>query len=349
MDLSKVETLTYLKDGWLPRSDVGLIYGPYGTGKTTLALGLSLALAKGEPFLDRSTPGEKLKSLFIATDSGVTPLKKALEDLGVDPDDPLLKPGHPDQMIWIWGAAADQGHQSWCADINGVVELRRFVLENNIAATFADSAKSISSAAGWKYTDNDAVRELLRYMREGICAPLNHSIVLLSHDGTSPGAHSGAKSWAEDTSMVISLTRTLDHDGRQVGVDVEFKKDRAATVDPHRKLTFSLNREKGGLLLSPDVESVGTCSEAIIDVLYKAHQNGRNSLRRKSIVDEVWAAHRRSQKTVDNTLGAMVAKKELTKPKPGIYSLSPSMLQRLTSNRDLSLEGSNKERRQSQP
>ena len=349
MDLSKVETLTYLKDGWLPRSDVGLIYGPYGTGKTTLALGLSLALAKGEPFLDRSTPGEKLKSLFIATDSGVTPLKKALEDLGVDPDDPLLKPGHPDQMIWIWGAAADQGHQSWCADINGVVELRRFVLENNIAATFADSAKSISSAAGWKYTDNDAVRELLRYMREGICAPLNHSIVLLSHDGTSPGAHSGAKSWAEDTSMVISLTRTLDHDGRQVGVDVEFKKDRAATVDPHRKLTFSLNREKGGLLLSPDVESVGTCSEAIIDVLYKAHQNGRNSLRRKSIVDEVWAAHRRSQKTVDNTLGAMVAKKELTKPKPGIYSLSPSMLQRLTSNRDLSLEGSNKEIRQSQP
>ena len=96
--------------------------------------------------------------------------------------------------------------------------------------------------------------------------------------------------------------------------------------------------------MSPEVESVGTCSEAIIDVLYKAHQNGRSSLRRKSIVDEVWAAHRRSQKTVDNTLGAMVAKKELTKPKPGIYSLSPSMLQLLTSNRDLSLEGSNKER-----
>ena len=32
------------------------------------------------------------------------------------------------------------------------------------------------------------------------------------------GTHAGAKSWAEDPSMVISLDRALDHDGRQVGV-----------------------------------------------------------------------------------------------------------------------------------
>ena len=186
-------------------------------------------------------------------------------------------------------------------------------------------------------------------MREGICQPLNHSICLLSHDGTGNGTHAGAKSWAEDPSMVICLSRALDNDGRQGGVTAEFKKDRAATVDPHRKLTFSLNRENGGFLLSPEVELVGTCSEAIIDVLYKAHQNGRDRLRRKSIVDEVWAAYRRSQSTVDNTLGQMVARKELTKPKPGSYSLSSSMLQRLTSNRDLYSEVSNRERKQLEP
>ena len=101
--------------------------------------------------------------------------------------------------------------------------------------------------------------------------------------------------------------------------------------------------------MSPEVELVGTCSEAIIDVLYKAHQNGRDRLRRKSIVDEVWAAYRRSQSTVDNTLGQMVARKELTKPKPGTYSLSPLTLQRLTSNRDLYSEVSNRERKQSEP
>ena len=287
---------------------------------------MALVAANGEPFLDRTTPGERLRTLVIATDSGVGPLKKSLDDLGVDPDDPLLKPGHSDQMIWILGAAADQGHQSWCADINGVVELRKFVLENNIAATFADSAKSISSAAGWKYSDNDAVRELLRYVREGICQPLNHSICLLSHDGTSQVAHAGAKSWAEDPSMVISLTRALDPDGRQVGVEVEFKKDRAATIEPHRKLTYSLNRESGGLLLSAECDSVGTCFEAITDVLYKAHQNGRDSLGRQALSDEVYTAHGYAQKTVDNTVGAMVAKREIVKLARGRVALAPATL-----------------------
>ena len=143
----------------------------------------------------------------------------------------------------------------------------------------------------------------------------------------------------------INPLRNLDPDGRQVGVEVEFKKDRAATIEPHRKLTYSLNRESGGLLISPECDSVGTCSEAIIDVLYKAHQDGKDRLRRKSIVDEVWAAYRRSQSTVDNTLGQMVSRKELSKPKPGFYSLSPSTLQRLTSNRDLYSEVSNRERK----
>ena len=44
----------------------------------------------------------------------------------------------------------------------------------------------------------------------------------------------------------------------------------------------------------------------------------------------------------------MVSRKELSKPKPGFYSLSPSVLQRLTSNRDLYSEVSNRERRQSE-
>ena len=136
--------------------------------------------------------------------------------------------------------------------------------------------------------------------------------------------------------MVISLTRTLDPDGRQVGVEVEFKKDRAATIEPHRKLTYSLNRESGALLLSPECDSVGTCFEAITDVLYKAHQNGRDSLSRQSLSDEVYTAHGYAQKTVDNTLGAMVAKREIVRPARGRFALAPLTLQRLTSNRDLS-------------
>ena len=149
--------------------------------------------------------------------------------------------------------------------------------------------------------------------------------------------------------MVISLARAVDTDGRSAGVTAEFKKARAATVDPHRKLTFSLNRANGGFLLSPECDVVGTCFEAITDVLYKAHQNGRDSLTRQSLGDEVCMAHGSAQKTVDNTVGAMVAKREVVKPARGRVALAPATLQRLTSNRDLSLEGSNKERKQSQP
>ena len=83
-------------------------------------------------------------------------------------------------------------------------------------------------------------------------------------------------------------------------------------------------------------------------MLYKAHQNGRDSLSRQSLGDEVYTAHGFAQKTVDNTVGAMVAKREIVKPARGWIALAPATLQRLTSNRDLSLEGSNKERTQSE-
>ena len=52
---------------------------------------------------------------------------------------------------------------------------------------------------------------------------------------------------------------------------------------------------------------------------------------------------------MDNTVGAMVAKREIVKPARGRVALAPSTLQRLTPHRDLSLEGSNKERSQLQP
>ena len=80
------------------------------------------------------------------------------------------------------------------------------------------------------------------------------------------------------------------------------KKDRAAIVDPYRKLTFSLDRENGGYLLSPECDVVGTCFEAIIDVLFKAYQNGRDSLSRQSLSDEVYTAHGYARKTLDNTV-----------------------------------------------
>ena len=95
-----------------------------------------------------------------------------------------------------------------------------------------DSAKSVSSAAGWSYTSNESVKALLKHLREGICAPFGCNIEFLSHDGTDKGSHSGAKAWAEDPSMVCALSIANDPDGKACGVTVNFRKDRAAAVEP---------------------------------------------------------------------------------------------------------------------
>ena len=345
VDLGRVEQLTYLKDGWLPKGDVAHWYAPYGSGKTTTALALAWSVALGKSFLDRSDAGEPGKVLFIATDSGLGPLKKACDDLGIDPDDPVLKPGHRDQRIHVWGHEPGQGQASWCADINGVIRLRSFIEEEGIAAVFIDSVKSITSAAGWSHEHNLPSRELLRYLREIVCQPLGCSIVLLNHDGTKEGTHSGAKSWSEDPSIVVSFAKALAPDGRQIGIRATFKKDRAAVVDPYRTVTFTLDREAGKLLLTGDVEVVGNCREAIIDVLFRAYQRGVKSISRKGLLDEVWERHRKPTNTVDNTLGVMVGNRQLVKPRRGHYGLAPALIQHLKANCPV---GSNLERSQSE-
>jgi len=347
VDLTKIAQLRYLIDGWVPRGDAALLYGAYGCGKTTMALGLAWALANGLPFLDRTGNGVTGRSLFIATDSGPGPLVKAMDDLAIDPSDPLLTNGDPAQRIWIWAHAPDQGHEAWRADINGVVELKRFIEKNSIVLVLIDSAKSVSSAAGWSYSSNESVSNMLRYLRQSICQPHDASVIFLSHDGTKDGAHSGAKAWAEEPSVVIRLSRQQDDDGKDVGVKAEFKKDRAALVDPLREVTYRLNRETGQLLIAPDVEIVGNCSEAVIDILWGGHQRGVKSISRQGLVDEVFQKHSFARKTVDNTLGSLFGERRIVKPHRGHYALAPKELQRLQSRGDAREEGRNLERSQS--
>ena len=165
ISLAEIEQLDYLQDGWITKGDVTLLYGEYGTGKTTLALWKAYNLAKGTNILDRDTPCTPSRSLIIATDSGPESLKKSFHDLGINPDeDPIFIPGHKDQMIHIWGYAPKQGHEAWICDIHGVIELEQYIKQHDIAYVAVDSAKSVSSAASISghYTSNEAVKALIK-------------------------------------------------------------------------------------------------------------------------------------------------------------------------------------------
>ena len=349
VDLTKVTELSYLLDGWLPKGDVSLVYAEKGTGKTCLALALSMALAKGESFLDRSKCVEPAKSMFIATDSGLGPLVTAMDHLGMLPEDPIFKPGHKDQMIHVQGFASDQGHASWCCDINGAIWLENQIKRHGLKLIVVDSAKSVSSSAGWSYTSNESTKAILTYMRECICEPLGCTILFLSHDGTAKGSHSGAKAWAEEPSMVISLSKDLDQDGKLKGVVAQFIKDRAAPPSSNqRKVPYRLSPDTGAFELAPGVEKVGSCEDIIVEIMWAAYQGDVPVVSRKGLVDEAFAAHNRSAKTVDNTLSALVKDRAIVRKGKGRYALASATLQRLQfSNRDLYIEGRNKEKTKS--
>ena len=344
--MAEIKRLSYRMDGWIQRGDVGLTYGSFGTGKTTLMVWKAYCLAKGTNMLDRNTPCEPGKSLLIATDSGVEALLKTCEGLGIDPEnDPLFAAGHPDQMIHIWGYAPEQGHAAWICNIHGVIQLERLIRDEQIEYVGIDSAKSVSSSAGWSYTSNESVQSVIKYLREAVAKPTGCFIEFLSHDGTNKGAHAGAKAWAEDPSMVIQLELIKDEATGKESVVCQFKKDRAAAVDPRRKVTYCLQDQQ--IVLAPEVEVVGCCDEALLTIAWNAYCNGVEVITKKELSNEAFARFKYSSKTVENTLAKVTGNGKGNDGKPlirkgrGLYSMAPHEIQRREAlrNRTLSLKG----------
>lgn len=324
VDLTTLDSLQYLLDGWIIRNQLHLTYGPAGTGKTTLCLAKALAVCRGTGLLDRSNPAPAGKVLYIATDSGPEALRKALDDLDAA-DDPMLKPG-PDQRLFIWADAPEQGQVAWCSDITGMVRLVSFVERHQISYVIIDSAKAVTSRANVSYLSNESTATLLTFMAEVLCRSLGCAIDIISHDGTAAGSHSGAKAWSEIPSMVVALQPIVEDDKRQ-GTMARFIKDRAAVIDPGRRVRFDLDREAAELILLPGQEVVGNAEEAILTVLADAHANDVESLKRKALIDEVFHRFRRSASTVDNTIPDLLRRRLIVRPRRGYFALSPAQSQ----------------------
>jgi len=318
LDLDSIEGMDALVDGFIPANDLGLAYGAKGSGKTAAGLALSFAVIDGTGFLDHSRSTEQGAALFIASDSGAAPLKAEMQRMGLA-DHPAAQGDA--KRFHVWAYSAKQQMTAWCASINGCVELLQFVKAKGIRLVVIDSAKTICAKAGINYLDNDSVAALLTFMKETICA--HAAVLILSHDGTEKGSHSGAKAWAEVPSIVHNIQLIPDAPQERLWRVV---KNRMGGL---RELRYQLG-EGGQLEPVAGVEVIGDASAAVVKVLTEAHKRGVESVSSRELVAEIGHRFRLAPKTVANTLTRMVGgrKPEICRvpSKRGHYNLAPRLL-----------------------
>ena len=335
LDLYSIDGLDALLDGFIPANDLGLMFGAKGSGKTLAALAMAFATIDGTGFLDHTKPAQQGPVLFIASDSGAPPLMAAMQDLGVA-DHPATR--GEDRSFHLWAHNPSQGMGSWCASINGCVELLQFVKAKGIKLVLIDSAKTICAKAGISYLDNDSIAALLTFIKEAIC--VHASVMILSHDGTEKGSHSGAKVWAEVPSIVHNIQQVPDAPDERLWRVV---KNRMGSL---RQLRYQVG-EDGGLEVCAGVETIGDATAAVIQVLSEAAVKGINSLSRGGLVQEIGRRFRLAPKTVDNTLTRLVraVKPEVCRVanKRGHYKLSPRVLADISSDSSTGISPKGKE------
>ena len=201
VDMSKIKRLEYLLEGFCLIGEIGMLYAPFGEGKTSLACGMVRAIHKGTGFLDQATHREKGDSLFIMSDGGASRFLEAVETTNLT------------EEMYKYTITADtsQGKKNWKCDLNGLIYLHDFLKERpNIKFIVIDSVKSMLSGTPFKYTDNEQADLIIGFLREIIAEPLQVSIMLLSHNSTAGESSSGAKRWNEACGWVAQIKKVKE-------------------------------------------------------------------------------------------------------------------------------------------
>ena len=322
LDLSSISGMDWLIEGFFPDKDISLVWGPAGSGKTTAALAASRAVLLGTGFLDHQKPAEKGAVLFIASDSGASPLVAAMQEMAMI-DLVEVKEG-PGKLFHVWASDPDQGMQSWAANLRGCVRLLNFIKEKKIKLVFIDSCKKVCSSGDIDYTDNALVTSLLTYFKEVICQ--HTAVVFINHDGTARGATAGAKAWKEIPSAVHHLSQEEKADGTTQTTRRLWKMTKSR-MGPERSFYYQLHN--GRLELSPQQESVGNCHRQVVQVLADAiKQDGVTSLKKDEIKSRVCKHGGPTLKTLENTLSSATLAKnpEICREGYGRYKLAPRVL-----------------------
>jgi hypothetical protein len=338
IDLSKVISLDWLLEGFLPANDQALLYAPAGAGKTTAALAMAFAIIDGTGFLDREAQPQAGSVLMIATDSGPAPLIRTLQDLG-KAEHPAISPTHEGLRLHVWAHDTDQAALGWEASLRGCLGLLDFVRSEKIALVIIDSCKAATSRADLNYCDNGQVTALLTFVKEVICQ--HCSVLWLNHDGTAGGEAAGAKAWKEVPSIVHSIQPVMeggDDDGFEGPPDKSAGKKRVSTwrrtwavrkcrQGTAREFNYQIDEDTGRLAVTAMTEVIRDVRHGVGKLLWEALQGGKPSLHRREIIAQLGKAKGYSSGSVANSLTRasggrrpMVAR---VGPMPGHWKLTP--------------------------
>jgi len=78
--MSQVDSLEYLLEGYLIKGEVGVLYAPFATGKTSLACGMIRAGFNKVSFLDQVRKRYSFESLFIMSDGVANRFKEVYDE-----------------------------------------------------------------------------------------------------------------------------------------------------------------------------------------------------------------------------------------------------------------------------
>ena len=195
VDMSLVEDLDYILQGYLIKSEVHQFFAREGMGKTSLLAGMIRAGFHGKGFLDQTRPREKFRTLWISCDGGSSRFKSVYDSMGLTPE-----------MVDVLGGDIKQGLTPWKWTIPDIVYLiEEHLNKKKYGLVVFDSVKGMLANTGFSYCDNEHSDSIVQFLREIIAEPFGLASVIINHMGTDAKSASGAKRWGEASAMNIEI------------------------------------------------------------------------------------------------------------------------------------------------
>mgnify|MGYP001166271770 FL=1 len=207
IDMSLVEDLEYLLEGYLIKGEVQQIFAGPGMGKTSLLAGMIKAGYHGIGFLNQTRHRPKFRTLWISCDGGASRWKATYDELGLTPE-----------MVDTIGGDIKQAKTPWKWIIPDIVQLiEDHLKKKEYGLVVFDSLKGMMANSGFSYCDNEHSDSIVQFMREIIAEPFGLACVLINHMGTDNKSASGAKRWGEAVAMNMEIKPVMEkiEDGKE--------------------------------------------------------------------------------------------------------------------------------------